>query len=95
MKLRVILAALLLAGCSLSGELPLTGSGSLRDAVHTATGFLLEAGRQASATIELGKMGVQKGKETIEEVQKRADQVQKGMEYIKEGKELLEKGMTK
>ncbi|NOS68197.1 MAG: hypothetical protein HOO67_07635 [Candidatus Peribacteraceae bacterium] len=88
-------AALLVAGCSLSVDLPLTGSGSVRDVLHTASGYVMEAGKQAAATIEFGKRGIQKGKETVEELQKRADQVQKGIESVKKGKELIEKGLAK
>lgn len=81
-----------LSGCSIPTN-PLTGSGAVRDILRTASGYVLEAGKQAAATIEYGKMGMQKGKETVEELKKRANQVQQGIEAVKEGKELIEKGI--
>jgi len=62
---------------------------------HTASGYVMEAGKQAAATIEYGKMGLEKGKEAFGEIQKRAGQVKKGIEAVKEGKELIEKGLGK
>ncbi len=84
----------MLTGCSVPQN-PVTGSGSVRDLMHTASGYVLEAGKQAEAAIEYGKMGIQKGKETVEEIQKRADQVQQGIQAVKDGKELIEKGLAK
>lgn len=84
----------MLGGCSIP-ENPLTGSGSVREILHTASGYVMEAGKQAAATIELGKLGLQKGKETVEEIQKRADQVQQGIESVKNGKELIEQGLAR
>ncbi len=86
--------SLLLSGCTVP-ENSLTGSGSVRDLLHTASGYVMEAGKQAAATIEYGKMGLEKGKEAFGEIQKRAGQVKKGIEAVKEGKELIEKGLGK
>ena len=91
-----------LSGCSLVGSLPITNSGSLSNLLHTASGYVIEAGKQAAATIELGKMGIEKAKETAGDLQDRADQLQKGVttvqqgiESVKQGKEILEKAVTK
>lgn len=83
-----------LSGCSISTN-PLTGSGAVHDVLRTASGYVLEAGKQAAATIEYGKMGMQKGKETVEELKKRANQVQQGIEAVKEGKELIQNGLIR
>ncbi|MBI2636489.1 hypothetical protein HYW84_04165 [Candidatus Peregrinibacteria bacterium] len=83
-----------LSGCSVSTN-PLTGSGAVRDILRTASGYVLEAGKQAAAAVEYGKMEMQKGKETVEEMKKRAYQVQQGIEAVKEGKELIQKGLTR
>lgn len=95
MKLRLFTAAIVLSGCTVHIPLPKTGSGTIRDAIHTATGFVLEVSKQAAATIDMGKMGVKKAQETVDDLKKRADQIQKGIETMKEGKELIEKGLAK
>src|SRR5438093_1009226 len=82
----------LLSGCAIPQN-PLTGSGSVRDLLRAASGVVIEGGKQAAATIELGKMGIQKGMETVTDVQKRIDQVQKGIQTVKDGKEMIEKGI--
>ena len=85
---------LVLSGCSIPAT-PLTGSGSVRDLLKSASGIVIEVSNQAAATIELGKIGVQKGMETVEDIQKRADQMQKGIQAVKDGKELIEKAVAK
>ena len=97
-----IMAVVVLSGCSLSTKLPLTSSGSIRDIIHTATGFVLKVTKQTAAAIELGKMGVQKAQDTVTEVQKRAGQVQqgvgtvtRGIQDLKNGKDMIEKAVTK
>ncbi len=91
-----------LTGCSLPQEIPGTGSGAVKDLLRTASGYVIEGARQAAATIELGKMGVEKAKETAADLQKRAGELQqgvqtvkKGIENVKEGKELMEKAVAK
>lgn len=96
---RVRLAAalstlLLLSACSGGGGLS-TGSGSLRDYVHTATGAITEAGKQAAATIELGKLGVDKAKSAYGATMSRKAELQEGIEKITEGKEQVEKALAR
>lgn len=67
-----------------------TGSGSLRDLVHTATGALQEVGKQAAATIELGKMGVEKAKETYDSAMSRGALLQQGVEEMQSGRKKIE-----
>lgn len=85
---------MLVTGCTFNEVIPTTGSGSIRDVLRTASGYVLEASRQAAATIELGKMGVEKAKETVGDLQHRVNQVQKGMETVKEGKELIKNAVA-
>lgn len=94
-KLFIFGTGLTMAGCSFPADIPLSGSGSVRDLLHTASGYVMEAGKQAAATIEFGKIGIQKGKETFEDLQERAGQVEKGIKNLKEGKELLEQSITR
>lgn len=82
-----------LTGCSLPADLPLSGSGSVRDLLHTASGYVIEGTKQAAATIELGKMGYEKAKSAAGDVQERVENVQKGIESVKEGREMIEKGI--
>ena len=74
-------------------DLSRTSSGSLHGLLQTASGYILEASKQAAATIELGKMGVEKAKETAEDLKRRAEEVKEGIEEVKKGKELIEKGL--
>lgn len=97
----VVALTVLVAGCSMPVN-PLTGSGSIRDLLHTASGFVIEGTKQAAATIELGKIGVEKAKSAAGDFQQRAGELQqgvqtvkKGMENVKEGKELIEKAVAK
>ncbi len=83
-----------LSGCSLPAN-PLTGTGSLRDVIHTASGIVIEVGKQTAATIELGKMGIEKAKETAQDVQERVESVQEGIDKLKQGKEMMEKAMAR
>ena len=84
----------LLVGCAVPLRVPSTGSGSLSGLLRTASGYMIEAGKQAAATVELGKMGIEKGKETLEDLQKRAGQIQEGMESVKKGKEQIQEGLA-
>ena len=84
----------MLTACSIS-DVPLAGSGSVRNLIHTASGFVIEGTKQAAATIELGKMGVEKAKSAVSDVQQRVENVQKGIESVKEGKESIEKGLAR
>ena len=83
-----------MVSCSLPTN-PLTGSGSIRGLIHTATGFVIEASKQAAATIELGKMGVHKATETVGDLTNRVDQVGQGIDSIKKGKDMIEKAVKK
>ena len=96
-----LILCIFLSACSVPAN-PITGSGSIRDIIHTASGYVLEVSKQAAATIELGKMGIEKAKETVGDVKTRVDQVQKGVgavkqgiQAVKDGKALIEKGLAK
>ena len=84
----------LLGGCAIPLRVPSTGSGGLNELLRTASGYVIEAGKQAAATVELGKMGLEKGKETLEDLQKRAQEIQQGMDSIKKGKEQIQEGLA-
>ena len=86
-------ATIFVAGCSLPAN-PVTGSGSVRDLLHTASGYVLEVSKQAAAIIELGKRGMERGQETVEDAQRRAALLKEGMESVKKGKELIEQGLA-
>ena len=90
----VLFLTLTLTGCDFLRN-PVTGSGSVRDVLHTATGYVLEASKQAAATMELGKMGLEKAKETVEDLQKRTEQVKRGIEAVREGKQMIEEGLAR
>ena len=85
---------MVLTACSIPPG-SLTGSGSVRDFLRTASGYVMEGTKQGAAVIELGKMGVEKAKSAVSDVQQRVENVQKGIESVKEGKELIENAVTK
>ena len=89
-----IALCVVLSGCSIPAN-PLTGSGSVRDLLHTASGYVIEGTKQGAAVIELGKMGFDRAKETAADLQRRAGDLQQGVESVKKGKELIEKGLGK
>lgn len=84
--------SVLVSGCRVPKN-TLTGSGSIRDILRTASGYVLEAGKQAAATIEFGRIGVEQAKEAAQEIKRRAENVKQGIQTVQEGKELIEKGI--
>jgi hypothetical protein len=78
------LTALLLCGCNSAGSL-MTGSGSVRDLIHTATGAINEIGHKAAEAVELGKQGIDTAKKTYDSTMSRGAQIKDGIDKIKEG----------
>ena len=89
-----LILTIFVAGCSLPAN-PVTGSGSVRDLLHTASGYVLEVGKQAAAIIELGKRGMERGQETVEDAQRRAALLKEGIESVQRGKEFIKKAVAK
>ena len=84
--------AVVLSGCSVP-TIPTTGSGSLTDLLHTASGFVLKATKEVQATVELGQLGLEKAKSTVTDVQKRVGQVESGITALKKGRDELQKAV--
>ena len=90
-----LIASVFLSSCESVPFIPQTGTGSLRDFIHTATGALDEAGKQATAAIELGKMGVDKAKQTYDSTMSRGALFQEGVKEIQSGKEKVQEAIER
>lgn len=91
----VICSLISLSACALPADVPLTGSGSLRDVIHTATGVVQQIRAHTQAAIELGSQTAEKAKDTAAELQRRAEEIKQGIDKMQDGKEQVQKALAR
>ena len=84
----VLVLTLVLSACSAQ-----TVKEEVSHAVRTGSGLLKDLPAQAAATIELGKMGLQKAQSATKDVKQKVDEVKEGIETVQKGKAMIEEGM--